>query len=84
MADAIVNQFQVLINQQVKSNELLREQLYKARALAQVANHDNFSRNTKAIINDYLSTLEDLIQQAIDVNDGSLDALLRHPLGCGN
>ena len=77
MADKIVTQFVNLINQQIISQEILREHIAKVEALVYVAMSEVFLGYTKSIGYHYLWVIMDIIEMAKVLNEDSLNSLLK-------
>jgi hypothetical protein len=80
MAENSLTDLVLLINHQTSHQERLSEHLSKAQALLNVALGEDFLNYNKSIINDYLSTLSGLIEQAKMISEQLLDTLLKNRL----
>lgn len=77
MAINSVYDFSELINQQIENREQASTILSRAEALLVVAINNEFLTNSTLIVYEYLWILNDLIEQALKLNDGSLDTLFQ-------
>ena len=77
MAHHSLNEFSALINQQVEFQEILHEYLSKAEALSSVSLGENFLNYPLVTIHSYLWELSDLIEKIKQINEQSLNALLK-------
>lgn len=77
MAEQSLTYLLSLINQQVDAQENLNEHLAKAEALAQVAITTEFLELSESIIYNHLWALSDIVSQAKNLNEQSLNFLLR-------
>ena len=77
MLDQSLSQYRLLINRQIQCQHSVRDQLSKAEALAKVALETNFLEFPQSIIHDYFWTLNDLIEDALGLNERGLNSLLK-------
>ena len=77
MAANSVYDFLALINQQVDNREQISASLSKAEALIVVAIQGEVVENLAVIVYEYLWVLNDLIEQALKLNEDSLSVLLQ-------
>jgi len=80
MADYSVTELLTLINHQIDFCETLDECLSKAEALTFISLTEDFLSYPKFIIHSYLWTLNEMVERARELNEQSLDLLLRRDL----
>ena len=79
MAVNSIADFSSFLNHQRQTQEILESCLWKLEALMTVALHSsNFYELSKHIRHDYFSVMGELIMEAIQANQTSLNGLLRH------
>ncbi len=76
MADSSVTDYVSFINQEIESREVLTGLLVQAEALAVIALSNDFFDYPRRTLNAYLSTLSDIIEGAIRLNEEAVNALL--------
>ena len=73
-----VNEFPTLIQQEINFLETQKEHLFKADSLIKAALGDcNFNHLPKIVIHGYFCALDDIVENAIHLNDTSIDLLQR-------
>lgn len=69
------------LHKQIHAREILGEYIHKAESMVQVAMTDDFSHCAQATIHSYLWALIDLIATAKNLNDESLNLLVKECYG---
>lgn len=77
MAEQSLTHLISLINQQTDEQEDLSEYLAKADALAQIAVTTEFLELSEFVVHNYLWVLSDIISQAKELNERSLNTLIK-------
>lgn len=77
MADPLINHLCPLINHQIDLQENLNEHLAKVMAMTTISMNDNFMDNNVNTINHYLWILHDMVGTARQLNELSLNSLLK-------
>lgn len=75
MAEHSLNEVLEIINQQVKSQELLREYLSKATSLIRMALEGDFLAHPALIVYHYLWALDDFVEKAREACESALEHL---------
>lgn len=75
MAEHSLNELLEIINQQVKSQELLREYLSKATSLIRIALEGDFLSHPALIVYHYLWALDDFVEKARETCESVLKLL---------
>lgn len=78
MATMSVSDFSTFRNQQIKAQERVEACLWRLEALMAVAlTTDGFYNLSDNILHNYFSVADDLIGEAVKINQASLDDLLK-------
>lgn len=81
MANNRVSDFSSFINQQVQAQEKIESCLWKLKALINVAvTTDYFHDISEVVLHNYFSIAEDLIGEAVQANQLSLNGLLKQEI----
>jgi len=76
MTNSSVNEFSTLIQQEINFLETQKQHLFKADALIKAALGDcNFNHLSKIVIHGYFCALDHILENAIHLNDESIDLL---------
>ena len=78
MTETRVHQLLSLINQQITSRQNLNKYLSKIKALSCVALQDSFLSCPESVQHDYLWTLTDIVDEALELNEQWLSVLLKN------